>query len=193
MTIDAAAVILAGGQGSRIGGDKPLRTLRGERLIDRVFRQARCWSELVAVAVRDRAQIQPTDALILIDEPRVAGPLGGLISALEFGDAVGCDCVLTIAADMPLLPADLLDRLARAIGERDCALAASGRHLHPVCGLWRTAALRHIATYVDSDRRSLKGLAETLGFETVEWPAEPIDPFLNINTADDLRVAESLL
>ena len=193
MTIDAAVVILAGGEGRRIGGNKPLRTLRGERLIDRALRLARCWSDLVAVSVRDRAQIQPTGALILIDEPRVAGPLGGLISALEFGDAVGCDCVLTIAADMPLLPDDLVDRLAGAIGDRDCALAASGGHLHPVCGLWRTAVLRHVGPYLDSNIRSLRGLAETLGYETVEWPADPVDPFLNINTADDLRVAERLL
>ena len=42
-----AVVVLAGGQGSRIGGHKPLRLLSGERLIDRAVRQSRRWSDLV--------------------------------------------------------------------------------------------------------------------------------------------------
>ena len=46
-------VILAGGEGSRIGGGKPLMRLAGERLIDRALRTARGWSDLIAVAVRD--------------------------------------------------------------------------------------------------------------------------------------------
>lgn len=193
MSSKVAVVILAGGEGARIGGDKPRRTLHGERLIDRAVRQARSWSEIIAVSVREPQQVRPIDAQLITDEPDVAGPLGGLVSAVKFGQALGCDFVLTIPADTPLLPADLLDRLVRSIGSRDCALASSEGRLHPACGLWRTNRLHEVDAYIRSGRRSLNGLAETIGFEKAEWQADSIDPFFNINTPDDLSRAERLV
>lgn len=192
MIKDVAVVILAGGEGSRIGGDKPCRTLLGERLIDRALRQARHWASSVAVAVRTASQVQPLDAVIVTDEPDVEGPLGGLVGALRWAEANGALFVLTIPSDMPFLPVDLLERLSDAIGTGSCALASSGGHVHPVCALWRTAALSDVSRYVETGRRSLKGFAELVGCETVEWRAEPFDPFFNINTADDLARAEGL-
>jgi molybdenum cofactor guanylyltransferase len=193
MTSDVAVVILAGGEGRRVGGEKPLRILRGERLIDRALRGAHRWSDLVAVSVREAAQVEPIGTRLLIDEADVAGPLGGLISALRFAEASDRKFVLTLPADMPLLPDDLLDRLAVSIGNFGCAFASSGGHAHPVCALWSTTTLGKIEDYLESGSRSLKGLAELVGCVIVEWPAEPIDPFFNINTIDDLLLAGTLL
>jgi molybdopterin-guanine dinucleotide biosynthesis protein A len=190
MSKDVAAVILAGGAGKRIGGTKPLRRLGGERLIDRAVRQARGWSDAVAVAVREAAQVQPVDAGLVHDEPGVAGPLAALIAGLRFARTEGRSQLLTIPADTPFLPADLLERLLEAIGDHHCALAASGGQLHPVCGLWRTSVLAQAPDYLSSGRRSLKGFAGLVGYVAVEWPSGPSDPFLNINTAEDLVRAE---
>lgn len=184
---NVAVVVLAGGEGRRIGGAKPLRTLAGERLIDRALRQAREWSDVVAIAVRDAAQVAPIDALLIDDDPAVPGPLGGLIAGLRFAEAARQPLLLTVPADMPFLPADLLDRLGAALGEQGCALAASGGHLHPVCGLWRPQVIGHLPAYLATGRRSLKGLAELVGLVAVEWPE---DAFLNVNTAADLTAAE---
>jgi molybdopterin-guanine dinucleotide biosynthesis protein A len=189
MRSDIASVILAGGAGKRIGGAKPLRRLGGERLIDRAVRQARGWSDAVAIAVREPSQVQPLDAGLVHDDPGVAGPLGGLIAGLRFARTEGRSLLLTIPADTPFLPADLLERLIEAIGGHGCALAASGGQLHPVCGLWRIAVLEQ-ADYLSSGKRSLKGFAELAGYVAVEWPGGPSDPFLNINTAEDLVRAE---
>jgi molybdopterin-guanine dinucleotide biosynthesis protein A len=187
-----AVVILAGGEGRRMGGSKPLAMLGGERLIERALRHARCWSELVAVSVRSADQLAGLDAPLLPDEPSAAGPLGGLIAALRFAETSGCDFLLTIPADMPFLPADLPARLFAAIGEGGCAIPASGGDRHQDCGLWRTSTLERVAGYLASDRRSLIGFAEFVGFTSVEWPAEPLDPFFNVNTAEDLARAKRL-
>jgi molybdopterin-guanine dinucleotide biosynthesis protein A len=187
-----AVVILAGGEGARIGGRKPFKRLASERLIDRALRKARSWSNLVAVSVRELEQVQPLDADLIKDDPRIVGPLAGLESALAFARANRCELVLAIPADMPFLPADLLKRLEAGIGSSVCALGNSGGRLHPICGLWRTAALREVQPYVVTGRRSLKGFAETVGFVAVDWATEPIDPFFNINTADDFLRAELL-
>jgi molybdopterin-guanine dinucleotide biosynthesis protein A len=190
MSRDVAAIILAGGEGRRIGGAKPLRHFRGERLIDRAVRQAGHWSDAVAVAVRDSAQVQPIDARIIVDQPNVMGPLGGLVSALSFAAEQSHHHVLTIPADMPFLPRDLLTRLDSEIGQSGCAIASSGGHLHPVCGLWRTAALDQVSGYLAGGQRSLRGFAAQIGMREVEWESAPLDPFFNINSAEELAEAE---
>ncbi|HET7577526.1 MAG TPA: molybdenum cofactor guanylyltransferase [Sphingomicrobium sp.] len=192
MTADAAVVILAGGEGSRIGGAKPLQLLAGERLIDRALRMARGWSDVVAIVVRHTDQAGGVDVPILVDEDGVEGPLAGLIAAIGFAREIRRPFVLTIAADMPFLPRDLLQRLRIAIGESACAIARSGGHLHPVCGLWRVSALASVDPYLGTGKRSLKGFAEAIGFVAVEWPAKPSDAFFNINDTVDLDIAERL-
>lgn len=191
--LHVACVILAGGQGTRIGGSKPHRRLAGETLLARALDQARRWSAATAIAVRDEGQLEGHRATALIDDPAIPGPAAGLVSALRFARECGADAVLTIAADMPFLPADLGARLARHIGGATAALARSGGQLHPVCGLWRVAALEAAPAYFGAGRRSLKGLAETVGCVTVDWPAATVDPFFNINTPFDLAEAERIL
>jgi molybdopterin-guanine dinucleotide biosynthesis protein A len=193
MRDEIAVVILAGGEGRRIGGNKPGRLLNGKRLIDRALDRALSWSELVAISVRDPATLGPDDVPILPDTPDIGGPLAGLASALRFAAECGCDLVLVIPADMPFVPPDLPDRLIAAIGDLGCAIASSGGHLHPVCGLWRATAAEHLAGYLAGQGRSVKGFAAMIGFREVEWPCEPLDPFFNINTADELIEAERRL
>lgn len=180
--------ILAGGEGRRIGGGKPLRTLHGESLIERALRHARNWSDAIVIAIRDPAQVE-VEGVALVRDAEVPGPLGGLITALGHASGAGHPMVLSIPADMPFLPRDLFDRLSSAIGDGACALAASGGQLHPVCGLWRSSALGQALDYAGSGRRSLKGLAESVGFAVAQWPAEPNDPFFNVNTSEDLAEA----
>lgn len=188
-----AVVILAGGGGSRIGGGKPLRLLGGKRLIDRAEALASQWSGLTAVAVRNPAQVGRTTLARISDEEGIEGPLAGIAAALRFANDAAREAVLSIPADMPFLPPDLGKRLSAAIEGRAAAIASSGGKLHPVCGLWRVSVLEALPQYLASGRRSLKGFAEVVGFRRVEWANEPQDPFFNINSADDLATAESLL
>ena len=188
-----AVVILAGGEGKRIGGDKPLRLLGGKRLIDHVVEVARSWSDVLAVAVRHPAQAGEIEVSRIIDDPSIEGPLGGLAAALRYARESECEFLLTIPADMPFLPAELGPRLATEIAGARAAIAASGGALHPVCGLWSVGALDALADYLATGRRSLRGFAEAVGLRAVEWPVELVDPFFNINSPEDLAAAESCL
>jgi len=170
-------VILAGGEGRRIGGGKPLRMLDGQSLVDRALARARCWSDTVLVAARAGGD--------LADDPAVEGPLGGVAAALALGGDV-----LTIPCDMPFLPDDLPARLT---GAKAATLAASGGGLHPVCALWKAQAAAGLPAFLATGRRSLKGFAEAVGYEAVEWSVEPYDPFFNINEEADLARAEMIL
>lgn len=190
---DIAVSILAGGEGSRIGGGKPGLRLAGRTLLDRSVDQAWRWSEKMVVAVRSASQVEGPGIPFLVDVEAIEGPFAGLAASLEWARKEGASSLLTIPCDMPFLPADLASRLASAIGDHGAAIAASGGQLHPVCGLWRTRAVDEIAAYLESGRRSLHGFAAQVGFVEVDWPAATPDPFFNINTNADLAEAERLL
>ena len=176
-----------------MGGGKPLRLLGGKRLIDHAEALASQWSRIVAVAARSAAQVGHTRFPQITDDDSIEGPLAGLAASLRLAREEACDAVMTIAADMPFLPPELAGRLSREIGSHHAAIASSGSYLHPVCGLWRVATLEQLPDYLHSGRRSLKGFAEAVGFARVEWPLGSPDPFMNINSAEDLAKAEAIL
>lgn len=188
-----SVVILAGGEGRRIGGGKPLRLFGGRTLLARAIELARSWSDEVRVAARIGADLPVQPRFRIDDDPAIEGPLGGLAAALAFADRAGSEGVFTIPCDMPFLPGDLALRLAEGIGDSGAAIAASAGSVHPVCALWRTACIGRLHAYVAPGRRSLRGFAAHVGHVEIAWPAEPVDPFLNINTEADLEAAEALL
>lgn len=189
-----AAAILAGGEGRRIGGGKPLRIVGGDRLVDRALTQARQWTTTVGVCVRDPDQVPGLAAARILDAADIEGPLGGLAAAFGFATANECSLLLTLPCDMPLLPPDLAPRLIAALTPgNSVSLASSGSHLHPVCAVWRTQARDRLESYAATGKRSLRGFAEAVGCVSVHWPTDPIDRFFNVNTAADLDRAERLI
>ena len=189
-----AVVILAGGEGLRIGGGKPLRRLGGRRLIDHALDLAGRLSPHVAVSVRAGARLPDVAAAQIEDEQADWGPLAGLDVALRHARALEQDRLLTLPCDSPFLPADLLVRLDAALSASlGASIASSGGRLHPVCALWHAEAHGLLADYVATGRRSLLGFAERPGYAAVEWPVGAVDPFFNINTQQDLARAEELI
>ena len=186
--------ILAGGSGSRIGGDKPRRLLCGTRLLDRALTAVRVAAAPVILVVRRPEQVEGFDGTVVLDAPGIEGPLAGLFSALTWAANTGANRVLTLPCDMPFVPDDLHRRLDQALTSNvGVAVAASGGRLHPVCALWRTTAALTLVQRVCEGRLSLHGLSEAVGRAVVDWPVDGGDPFININTAADLAAAEATL
>lgn len=188
-----AVVVLAGGQGTRIGGGKPLLKLGRTTLIEQAYERATGWASDAVVAIRSPQQLGGHRLPWIADAPGIEGPLAGLAAALQWARSKGAQSLLTIPCDMPFLPEDLATRLLDGIGKRGAALASSGRNLHPVCGLWQVASLQAMPAYCASSRRSLRGFAEQGGFAEISWPIKPHDPFFNINRPSDLAAAEKWL
>ncbi|HEX5377740.1 MAG TPA: molybdenum cofactor guanylyltransferase [Phenylobacterium sp.] len=189
------AVILAGGEGRRMGGSKPLRTLGKTTLIAHALKLARGYCPTVAVSVRSLDQLAGVaDAELLIDPPRLEGPLAGLEAALTFARREGAAKVLTLPCDAPRLPSNLRSRLESVLdrnGLAKVAMASSGGRLHPTCALWSVDALEPLRAYAAAGGRSLKGLAGELCMAIVAWDAEEADPFANANTPEELAALQS--
>ena len=191
--MDSEVVILAGGQGQRIGGAKSGRLLGGRTLLDRAIEIARRWSPRPALCLRSRDQIAACPIEVIVDDPDLEGPLGGLAAALRFAREQKLERLLTLPCDAPFLPEDLLARLGSVLDGNDAAVPSTRGQLHPACALWTTRALDALPAYAASGRRSLHGFAEHVGYVEVPWPEGASDPFFNINTEEDLARAEALL
>ena len=192
MTI--SVVILAGGEGRRIGGDKPLRLLCGKSLVTHVLERARRYSEHVNLSVAEPNQLADLGELRLVDEAPGIGPLAGFRAAFSHAVAENHERILIIPCDTPFLPTDLLDRLSAALTPScEAAIAASGGRIHPSCGLWRTTMFSKLEAYLQVSRRSISGLVDSVNHATVEWPVTPFDPFFNVNGPEDMVLARALL
>lgn len=187
-------VILAGGQGRRMGGAKPLQPFGAGTLMSQALNLARGYADDVAVAVRDARQVGGIDAPPLIfDDPAIEGPLGGLSAALSYARSRGAEVALTLPCDAPLLPPDLAERLTyslRNAASAGVAMAASGGRLHPVCAIWRTSVAVVLPAYLARGKRSLRGFSEACGAVAVEWAVDPVDPFANANTPEELAALQ---
>ena len=200
MTPETPAVLLAGGLARRMGGgDKPMRTIGGRTILDRVIARLKPQCDgLILNANGDPARFAafglPVIADTVADFP---GPLAGILAALDWTATSRPDVewILSAAADCPFLPRDLVARLHRArIAEgAQLAVAASNGQSHPVIGLWSVSLreeLRH--ALVVEDIRKIDRWTARYRLATVTWPAEPLDPFFNANTMDDIAEAERL-
>ena len=175
-------------------GVKAGRVLGGRTLLERALERAAAYGTLLALSVRSAGQAFDVRIPLLTDDPDLPGPLAGVASALAFAAETGAAAVLTIPVDAPFLPDDLADRLAQALTPGvGVALARSGDRLHPVCALWRAGLDEQLEAYADTGRGALIGLADAVGWAAVDWTTEPVDPFFNANTPEDLAKAEALL
>lgn len=188
-----AIVIAAGGEGSRIGGSKPTRCLRGKPLIARMIDWARTHSDCVAIAVRDADQLPALDFPLLADRLAGIGPISALESAFNFALSAERRRVLLIGCDQPFLPDDLLDRLESEIDGSGAAMPRCQGRDQPMACLWRVDCAA-LAAYMDSGGRALRDFAEQVGVRRVEWLAGPEgSPFANVNDLSALENAERRL
>lgn len=193
MNAEFSIVILAGGRGKRIGGNKPDRLLAGKTLLERAIENAARYSASIAVAGGAGQFTLPDNIRLLIDEGNVDGPIAGLAAALTFISDTADTHVMMMPCDTPFLPGNLIERLRTGIGTSIAAIACYNGQMHPACSLWRADAARHLPEYIEQGRRSLIGFAESVGYVTINWPVENSDPFFNINTVADLGKAEEVL
>ncbi|MDN4986397.1 molybdenum cofactor guanylyltransferase MobA [Bradyrhizobium arachidis] len=193
-------VLLAGGLARRMGGgDKPMRTIGGRTILERVIaRLSPQCSGLILNANGDPARFAAFGLQVIADDvPGFPGPLAGILAALDWTatNRPEIEWVLSAAGDCPFLPRDLVARLhkARMRENAQLAVAASGDQSHPVIGLWHVALrdeLRH--ALVDEDLRKIDRWTARYPLATVTWPAKPLDPFFNANTVEDIAEAERL-
>ena len=181
------------------GGDKPLTRIGGVTILSRVLKRMKpqCTS-IILNANGDPSRFADTGLPVVVDGvPDFAGPLAGILAGLDWtaAHAPGIAYVVSVPGDCPFLPRDLVTRLhqARAASGLPLACARSGDWRHPVVGLWPVALradLRRALTV--EGLRKIESWTARHGAALADWPAEPVDPFFNVNMPDDAVAAERI-
>jgi molybdopterin-guanine dinucleotide biosynthesis protein A len=183
-------VVLAGGRGRRMGGDKAIVELEGRALVHYPLEALHeVCDEVVVVAKRDTI-LPPlsgvADLWIEPDEPR--HPLLGVGHALRLAASRS---VLVVAVDLPLMDAATLRAIMEAEPSAPATVAVPRVHgrLQPLCALYTPAALPGLASF-DADARATE-VVEALGVREVEGLDETA--FYNVNAPEDLLQASVLV
>jgi molybdopterin-guanine dinucleotide biosynthesis protein A len=193
-------LILAGGLARRMGGgDKPRTTIGGTTILSRVIeRMTPQCTRLILNANGDPARFADTGLPVIADDvPDFAGPLAGILAGLDWTAAHAPDTayVASVPGDCPFLPRDLVARLhqARMAAGLPMACARSGEWRHPVVALWPVALRADLRRALTQEGlRKIELWTARHGVALANWPAEPIDPFFNVNTPEDAAAAERI-
>jgi molybdenum cofactor guanylyltransferase/molybdopterin-guanine dinucleotide biosynthesis protein MobB len=205
MSDDIAGVLLAGGLGRRMGGDKALVRLAGRPLIQHAAaRLGPQVGTLIVNANGDPARFAALGLPAVADETAdFPGPLAGVLAALHWiaRERPGIRAVASVSADAPFIPSDLVSRLEEALRADKTArvaVAQSRGQRHHVIGLWRVEAAGEIAAALARGERRAEAMVDRLGavavpFADVNIDGQAVDPFFNVNTPEDLAFAETVL
>lgn len=184
---EVSVVILAGGEGRRMGGqDKGLILYQGRPLIEHVLETVPSQiSRLLISANRNLETYQQYAQVICDEEPGYAGPLAGILSAMR---NVQTPYLLVLPCDTTQLPKDLLDKLYSALSgsNADIAVANSNGRRHHVIALLKTSLADDLQQYLASGERRVGEWLKRHKLVDVIFENEG-KYFININQPDLLK------
>lgn len=202
---DTLGVILAGGLATRMGGqDKGLLTLHGRPILQHVVtRLSPQVDAIVLNANGDPTRFADYPFPVIADsKPGYLGPLAGVLAAMEYAQDAGYRWVVSVAADTPFFPEQLVSTLREAAdpSKTPVVLSASldedeGRFMrHPTFGLWHVSLAKALSDALDDGVRKIVRWTDSVGGAEVrfERPLGGVDPFFNVNTPDDLVKANAV-
>jgi len=179
------AVVLAGGQGRRMGGaDKGLMDYQGRPLIEWVLAALTPQVDALVISANRNLDLYAAYGHRVLPDTLsdFPGPLAGVLAALQ---AVTADWLVVAPCDTPHLPADLVHRLLAAAQRENVplAVAADDARVHPSCFIVRTDQRDTLAEYLARGERAVRHWQAGLASTTVRFDAAG---FANLNQPTDL-------
>ncbi len=195
-----AGLVIAGGMATRMGADKSFVRFRSGYLLDTVIERVQPQVDVLMLNVRPESVARCLShygrkfALLTDAFNGEAGPLGGVVAGLQELPSTGASWLATFPCDTPFLPRDNVARLrvaAKMHADLPVVAVASGQ-VQSLCALWPYRCLDILRCGVASGEfRSVWRALDALQAVRIEVSAEPCG-FFNVNTPEDLVVAEKL-
>lgn len=191
------AVILCGGQSSRMGQDKATLPFGPECMLQRVVRlvgEVVDLGRIVVVATPGQVLPElPSTVRMTRDERQNRGPLEGLAAGLAvLQDDV--DAAYVTSCDVPLLIPAFIARMFDLLDDFDIAVPCEAQHQHPLAAIYRTSVLPSIRRLLSADQLRLRLLFDEVRTREVSVDAlRSVDPELstlrNLNHPADYHAA----
>ena len=185
-------LILAGGRSQRMGGhDKTFISLNGKPLLQHVIDRLAPQVDAMAISSNAAPQLFDDTGLPVIADiiGGFQGPLAGIHAGLmRYPDSQ----VISVAVDLPFLPADLVQRLKDGMNNCRCAYASNGVQ-HALAILWGHGMGNELEMFLRRGGRSIRDWLTMNGSPVFFEPDTDSDILLNVNSPPDLKVAEQRL
>lgn len=192
---DVTAVILAGGQGQRMGGqDKGLVNFSGQPMVQHIIKQIQPNVQFIMInANRNLAQYQSLGFPVIEDiHSGYQGPLMGMLTGLTYAQT---EWVLFLPCDTPILPSQLIKRLYNAATENqaDVAVAHDGEYLQPVVALVKRTLAPSLEQWLNDGKRKIDRWFMQHRMIVVSFAEQmAYPPLMNLNTSEELQEFELL-
>src|SRR5581483_9608517 len=185
-----AGLLLTGGASRRMGADKALLEVDGQRLVDRAAAALRAVADPVL-------EVGPGFSALpaVREDPPGTGPLAAVATGAAALRAAGHDGpVIVLAVDMPFVTVELLRLLASRAGPAT-AVPPDGGHPQVLCARYGPDALAAVDRLLATGGVSLRKLLEAMDargevgwIQPEEWrPVAGAEALADVDTPDDLR------
>ncbi|MBM4228212.1 MAG: molybdenum cofactor guanylyltransferase [Gammaproteobacteria bacterium] len=191
-TQNITGLVLAGGQGQRMGGqDKGLLNVGGRPLVAHVLaRLSPQVADIIISANRHHACYAGFGPRVVSDViPDYPGPLAGILAGLKEATT---PWVLVVPCDSPFLPADLAERLLAASDDPACIrMVGTPDGDQPVFALIPRSLAGALEAFLAAGERRTLAWYRQHGLCRVKYQED--HPFMNVNTPEDRLRAEAQL
>lgn len=174
-------VILAGGAGRRMGGNKAELIWKGRTFLEHQVEKGRSLgiSEILISAGRDKGSFDICGCPVVLDPVWGLGPLGGMEAAFSRVQTKWC---LVLGVDIIRISAKELERLISAAEKKKTSAVVLEHRgvLEPLIGMYQSTLAGEIRTFLGDENRSVRQFLNQIGYEKYESSAEESE-FLNVN------------
>ncbi len=192
-------VVLAGGQSKRFGLDKSQVILNGKILIDYILSEIHDeFSEILIITNNEIDHMNSKKISKIKDFKKDLGPLGGVLTAMKWVKQFNKNFqwIYTFPTDTPFFKKECLQDFLKKIKFHDSKLffIKSNNTRHNIFGLWSLKLLDQLEDdLINKGKRKVETWANSIGVKVINIDFEKFDPFFNINTKEDLKIANKIL
>ena len=176
-----SAVVLIGGQSLRMGKDKAFLKYNNQTFLELLLQQLSVCDETL-ISVNDKNKYQESKHLIVEDEIREIGPLGGIYSCLK---VCKNDYLFVCATDMPFLESKIIYFIGEFFSSSyDCFVIKSANKIHPLCAVYHKNCIPIIEKMIEAGNYRLMDLLGELKVKYIPLEYSCFDDEIvsNINT-----------
>ena len=191
-------VILAGGKSSRFGSNKSLSKLANSKLIEHIINKIDIYfSEILLISNDNNLKIENQKIKIIEDYIKgYLGPLAGVLSAIKYANSFKnkYKWIITFPCDTPFFDKLIIEKMIeKTISAKEkIYLVKDKNQRHNIFGLWNTSLEKILEEDLNNNFRKVDLWTDKIGCNFIEKDIQNENEFLNINTKEDLELAEKI-
>lgn len=192
------ALIMIGGKSTRVGGGiKSFIEFNNKNIFDRILEKTKPQIKNILINCNtEEMKLKKYNLPIIKDiKQGYLGPLAGIHSAMSWlqNNQPQVQWIITLPGDTPFIPRDLITQFKKKISPNlKIILAKSNNKIHPIIGAWHISLLKSLDKNIDEGTRKIMSWAKLHPIDYVSFDATDYDPFFNINTKEDIYIAEEI-